>query len=77
MLHRKGKGKQPLQIDTYIGWLIGMGVSPVILYLLIWSCWSSVLIGFFLAVKLSVSPIYIATELCQDNIKTWVLSLCS
>jgi hypothetical protein len=31
----KGKERQHLHIDTYISWLIGMEVTPVILYLLI------------------------------------------
>lgn len=30
-----GKEGQHLHRDTYISWLIGMGVTPVILYLLI------------------------------------------
>jgi hypothetical protein len=31
----KRKERQHLHIDTYISWLIGMEVTPVILYLLI------------------------------------------
>jgi hypothetical protein len=39
LVQKKRKNKTKNEKATYISWLMGMGVIPVILYLLIWSCW--------------------------------------